>query len=232
MSVACIIPVRGGSKGIPRKNLALLPGGATLLEWTVDQALRCFAPEEVLVSTEDAEMAEVARACGARVDPRPAALAEDKTTTAAVVEDLLARLDPGIVIFRQIAILQVTSPLRGDADIQAARRLIDSGVFDSVVSGFAFTDHHPAKMYYLDSDAARPVSPEFETARRQDLPRVCRRNGAIFWTTRDWFERTGRLWGGRTGLVLMPPERSIDIDRPEDLEAARRQLAAQGGERA
>lgn len=225
MGVACIIPVRGGSKGIPRKNLAPIQGNTTLLEWTVDQAFRCFSAEEVLVSTEDAEIAQVAQARGARVVPRSAELAEDQSTTASVVEDLLRSLDPCAANFHQIAILQVTSPLREDADIREARRLLDTGRYDSVVSGFELGEHHPAKMYYLNGEEARPVSPEFETSRRQDLPKVYHRNGAIFWTTRDWFDTTGRLWGGRTGLVQMPQDRSIDIDLPEDLAAARARLA-------
>ena len=225
MNVACIIPVRGGSKGIQRKNLALLRGSVTLLDWTIDQALRCFSREQVIVSTEDVEMAERAQMRGARIVSRPPALADDYSTTASVVTDLLARTDRNATLFSQILILQVTSPLREDSDIRKARQLIDSGKFDSVVSGFELAEHHPAKMYYIDGDQARPVSPEFESVRRQDLPPVFRRNGAIFWTTRNWFEKTGRLWGGRTGLVVMEAERSIDIDRPADLVAVRRLLS-------
>ncbi len=224
MSVACIIPVRGGSKGITRKNLSPLVGNDTLLDRTIDQALRCFAPNEVLVSTEDEEMAAAAGKRGARVIPRPGHLAQDQSTTASVVEDLLENLDPSATKFHQILILQVTSPLRQDDDVIAARELINSGKFDSVISGFPVTEHHPAKMYFMEGDLARSVSPEFETARRQDLPPVCRRNGAIFWTTREWFAKTGKLWGGRTGLVVMPHERSVDIDAPEDLVAAQAYL--------
>jgi CMP-N,N'-diacetyllegionaminic acid synthase len=229
MSVACIIPVRRGSKGIAHKNLSPLVGNVTLLDWTIDQALRCFAPNEVLVSTEDKELAAAAGGRGAQVIPRPNHLAQDHSTTASVVEDLLQSLDPDATRFHQILILQVTSPLRQDDDVAAARELIDSGRFDSVISGFAVKEHHPAKMYFMDGTMARPVSPDFETARRQDLPPVCRRNGAIFWTTRDWFGKTGQLWGGRTGLVVMPHERSVDIDAPEDLAAAQDYLLRSQG---
>jgi CMP-N-acetylneuraminic acid synthetase len=225
MSVACIIPVRGGSKGIKRKNLSPLLGDVTLLDWTIDQALRCFKPSEVLVSTEDEELAAAARGRGAQVIPRPNHLAQDHSTTASVVEDLLENLDPSASKFHQVLILQVTSPLRQDSDVDAARELMDSGQFDSVISGFAIKEHHPAKMYFMDGDLARPVSSEFETARRQALPPVCLRNGAIFWTTRDWFTKTGQLWGGRTGLVVMPRDRSVDIDTPEDLAAAQDYLS-------
>jgi CMP-N,N'-diacetyllegionaminic acid synthase len=224
--MACIIPVRGGSKGIPRKNLMIVAEGLSLLEWTVDQALRCFQHDDVLVSTEDAEMVSVAAGRGARVVPRPPELAQDHSSTVGVVSDLLARVDPDARRFGAVAILQVTSPLRRDEDVQKAKALMNTGRFDSVVSGFEVTSPHPAKMYYQQGELALPVSSEYETARRQDLPRVFCRNGAIFMTTRRRLEATGKLWGGRTGLVVMPRDCSVDIDDPEDLEFARHALRA------
>lgn len=221
MKNACIIPVRGGSKGIPRKNLAELVKGISLLEWTIDQAMRCFDRDEIFVSTEDDEMASVATSRGACVVQRPRELAQDYSTTASVVSDLLNTIDPGARRFDMVAILQVTSPLRRDEDVKSATNMIRTGRFDSVVSGFEVTDTHPAKMYYLDGELAVPVSSKYETSRRQDLPKAFRRNGAIFMTTRRHFNATGMLWGARTGLVIMPRERSIDIDTPGELEAAR-----------
>src|SRR5690606_14120664 len=103
--------------------------------------------------------------------------------------------------YAAIAILQVTSPLRLPQDIFRAREMIETGAYDSVVSAYPETATHPAKMYILRGGMAHAVLPEFETARRQDLPPVYRRNGAIFMVTRAQFERTGRLWGGRTGLA-------------------------------
>lgn len=226
MRNACIIPVRGGSKGVPRKNLAELVEGISLLEWTIDQAMRCFDRDEIFVSTEDDEMASVATSRGACVVQRPLELAQDHSTTASVVFDLLNTVDPGARRFDTVAILQVTSPLRRDEDVKSATNLMRTGRFDSVVSGFEVTDTHPAKMYYLDGEFAVPVSSEYETSRRQDLPKVFRRNGAIFMTTCRHFDATGTLWGGRTGLVMMPSERSIDIDTPRDLEVARQFIMA------
>ena len=101
-----------------------------------------------------------------------------------------------------------------------------TGGFDSVVSAFADEGPHPAKAYLVEDGIARSVMPEFETSRRQDLPPVFRRNGALFMVTREHYARTGRLWGGRTGLVEMPRERSIDIDAPQDFELARARFLA------
>jgi len=224
MRTACVIPVRGGSKGIPRKNLAELVNGFSLLSWTVRQALQAFQAEDVIVSTEDAELANLALANGARVIPRPERLAQDESTTASVVEDLLDTIDAGGRIYNALVILQVTSPLRELADVRCALNMMATGRYDSVVSAFEEIGSHPAKMYTMDGEMAVSVMPAHETCRRQDLPPVFRRNGAIFAVTTQHFRLTGRLWGGRTGLVLMPRERSTDIDTPADLENARRYL--------
>lgn len=221
MSIVCVIPVRGGSVGIPRKNLSEISGGVTLLEWTIDQALRCFPSEDVFVSTEDPEMARVAEARGANVVVRPEALARDDSTTVDVVEHLLSEMDSSASRFDAIFILQVTSPLRRDEDVVEAITLFRSGNFDSVVGAFEVTDTHPAKMYFLEEGVAKSVAPEYETHRRQDLPPVYRRNGSIFLVRLSYYAEVGLLWGGRVGLVRMPRDRSIDIDTPEDLERAR-----------
>lgn len=228
LRILCVIPVRGGSKGLPRKNLAEIVEGVPLLEWTVRQALASYPVNDIVVSTEDGELAEIAKACGVPTVPRPAELAQDDTTTAAVVDHLLEWLDPDATRFDAVGILQVTSPLREIGDIRRSIEMINSGAYDSVVSAYEAMTCHPAKLYFLEDTAgtplARPVAPEHEFARRQNLPQAYRRNGAIFLVTRDHYLRTGRLWGGRTGLVVMPESRSVDIDNAADLDRARRML--------
>jgi CMP-N-acetylneuraminic acid synthetase len=198
------------------------------LEWTARQALACYPAEDIVVSTEDGELSTIARGCGVPVVDRPAKLAQDDTTTAAVVDHLLARLDPEATRYDAVAILQVTSPLRQASHIRNSIEMINGGAYDSVVSAYKTTTCHPAKLYFLDETSetpvARPVSPTHEFARRQDLPQAFRRNGAIFLVTRDHYARTGRLWGGRTGLVVMPMSRSVDIDSAPDLDRAKQFL--------
>lgn len=228
LKILCVIPVRGGSKGLPQKNAREIREGVSLLEWTILQAHAVYAKEDVIVSTEDPELANIASAAGAQVLERPAELARDETTTAAVVADLLERLDPEGERFDAIAILQVTSPLRTAEDISRSVELMRTGTYDSVVSAYQTADCHPAKLYFLDqvesAPVAIPAAPDLQHARRQDLPPVYRRNGAIFITTRRHYEKTGQLWGGRTGLVVMPQERSVDVDLARDLERARQYL--------
>ena len=228
MRILCVIPVRGGSKGLPRKNAVEIVEGVSLLEWTIRQGLASYPVGDVVVSTEDLELAGIAQNCGVLVVTRPAELAQDETTTAAVVDHLLAQLDPDAELFDAIAILQVTSPLRQVSDILRSIEMISSGAYESVVSAYQTMVCHPAKLYFLDESKAMPtavpVAPELQRARRQDLPKAYRRNGSIFIVTREYYEKTGQLWGGCTGLVVMPERRSIDIDTPADLLKARQIL--------
>lgn len=225
MRILCVIPVRGGSKGLARKNALEIVDGVSLLEWTARQALNCYPVEDIVVSTEDDELAIIAESCGVSVVRRPTELAQDSTATAAVVDHVLSVFDPEAIRFDAVAILQVTSPLREPDDIRRSIEMMNSGAYDSVVSAYMTTTCHPAKLYFLEDTmevpVARPVAPEHEFARRQDLPQAYRRNGAIFLVTRDHYARTGRLWGGRTGLVVMPENRSVDIDNIADLNRAR-----------
>lgn len=229
MRILCVIPVRGGSKGLPRKNALEIVDGVSLLEWTSGQARDCYPAEDIFVSTEDNELARIAENCHVQVVKRPIELARDSSTTTAVVEHLLSMIDPEATRFDAVAILQVTSPLREPDDILRSIDMMNSGAYDSVVSAYATTVCNPAKLYFLEETMevplARPVAPEHEFARRQDLPQSYRRNGAIYIVTRDHFARTGRLWGGRTGLVVMPEKRSVDIDTAADLNKVREVLS-------
>ncbi len=228
----CVIPVRGGSKGVPRKNAAHLINGLSLLEWTIRQAQQSVLSPTTIVSTEDAELSRIAAACGVVVVQRPVALAQDDTTTARVVAHLLQTIDPNSDRFDAITILQVTSPLRQATDVNAAVTMLQDGAYDSVVSVHKHTGVHPAKLYLMTADGAVSAAADYETHRRQDLPPVYRRNGAIFMVKRRYFNQTGRLWGGKIGLVHMPQDRSIDIDTIADLQAARRFLRNQQPDKA
>lgn len=210
---------------MPRKNALEIVKGVSLLEWTIRQAHSVYPVQDVIVSTEDHELAHIAKSAGAHVLCRPVELARDDTSTSAVVDDIVQRLDPGAVLYGAVSILQVTSPLRLPEDISESVRMIGSRDFDSVISGFLTTSCHPAKLYYINESESGSVAlsaaPSIQHARRQDLPKVYRRNGAIFTVTREHFDKTGQLWGGRMGLVIMPQSRSLDIDTPTHLARAR-----------
>ena len=180
--------------------------------------------KDIVVSTEDLELTSIAQSCGVSVITRPEYLAQDETPTAAVVENLLERMGSDAEIYEAVSILQVTSPLRQPSDIRRSLEMINSGAYDSIISVYQLKAYHPSKMYFIDDSQddskAIPVSPHLQHARRQDLPNVFHRNGAIFIVKLDFFVKSGQLWGGRTGLVVMPEIRSIDIDSFSDLQRA------------
>lgn len=230
MRVLCLIPVRGGSKGLLRKNTLEVKEGISLLEWTINQANEVFQNDDVIVSTEDLELSSIARNVGTRVLDRPTELAQDETTTAAVVENVLQHLDAEEKTYDAICILQVTSALRRKDDILKSIKMISSKNYDSVISCFELINSHPAKQYTINEIQglliAESILPEShplqqQHANRHQRAKIYQRNGAIFLVTRKHFIETGHLWGGSIGIVKMPFERSIDIDTADELKKAR-----------
>ena len=216
----CIIPVRGGSKGIPRKNLRNIYRKITLLEWTINQAKEVFSKEDIIISTEDSEMKEVAQSCNVRVIDRPKYLAKDNSKTISVIDHLFKVFEKENINFNTFTILQVTSPLRLITNIKDAIKLINNYNYDSVISVYE-DSKHPAKTYFIKKGNLEPVLPKYEYLQRQKLPKVVRRNGAIFSVNKDFYIQNKKLWGGRMGFILMSKERSIDIDTFDDLNKAR-----------
>lgn len=205
MRTVAIIPARGGSKGIPAKNLQAI-GGVPLVGWAVRAALGARSIAAVYVSTDSERIARVAREYGAQVIVRPAELARDETPTLPVVRHAIDQFaeQPDAV-----AILQCTSPLTISEDVDCAVGLLDQ--HDSVVS--VVEDHG-----YLVSREGLPLnhSADDRRRRRQDREVQYRLNGALFVLRCPLPDE----WPDRCGLYIMPPERSIDIDHPVDLHLA------------
>ena len=216
----CIIPVRGGSKGLPRKNLLKIYKNISLLEWTINQAKKVYECEKIIVSTEDFELKSIAKESNVRVVNRPADLAKDKSSTLSVIDHLFEIFESEEIILDSFTILQVTSPLRDSKHIKNSLELINSNKYDSVLSVY-IDDKHPAKNYFCSNGFLEPVIPNYEFLPRQLLPVVYRRNGAIFSVTRNFYKKNKKLWGGKIGYVLMDKERSIDIDYYEDFIKAK-----------
>ena len=218
-SVLALIPARGGSEGLPGKNI-LPVAGRTLLAWTVDAARGARCIDRVVLSSDDEAIMSAARACGCEAPfRRPAELA---TATATTIDVLLHALDavPGHDI---VVLLQPTSPLRSAADIDAAcERLAQSGAPACV--SVCLVEQSPYWMYRLgDNQALLPVlEAPTNVTRRQDLPAVYTLNGAIYVAQTDWLRRTRTFLTRETVAYVMPVERSIDIDTIDDFEAFRK----------
>ena len=197
----CVIPVRGGSKGVPRKNLRDL-GGKPLVVWTIEQALACSSGLNVLVTTDDPE---IARAAGALVPfLRPAELAQDTTATEPVVRHALDwwredRGEPAAVM-----LLQATSPIRLPGTLDRAVAEFASSEIDSMVGVVA-------------------QAPFLWWAGRQDLtPATLRyRETGSLYVTRPWvYDQLDNRLGGRIALFVMDEVEGIDVDSEIDLDVA------------
>ena len=232
MKVLGIITARGGSKGIPGKNLKLL-AGRPLLDYSIDAA-NDTPLDRLILSTEDKKIADAARSLGCEVPfMRPAELARDETPHLPVIQHAVKWLQdhegyqPDIVLT-----LQPTSPLRSAADIAAALRMMELSDADSVVSVSEVTAHgHPMRMLKVDDHGFAKLFATGEPVRnrinrRQDLPKAWVMNGAIYACRTDvLFAPQPSLYGDRVVAYPMPPERSISIDDLDDWEAAERAIA-------
>lgn len=211
-----LIPARGQSKGIPRKNIKMLCG-KPLIAWTIEAALAARSVDAVVVSTEDEEIASVAKAAGAQVPfLRPAELAGDHTPGIAPVMHAIERLPD----YSGILLLQPTSPLRTKEDIEGLLAMAHGAGANSVVSVCAVGEH-PAWMFQRAEDGRlKPFLDGPAPTRRQDLPSLYVLNGAMYFVRREWLVECEALVGPETLGYLMPPERSVDIDTMTDWRAA------------
>lgn len=213
MSILAIIPARGGSKGIPRKNVKLL-AGKPLIGWSIDAAKRASCIDRLIVSTEDEEIASLARELSADVPfLRPADLATDETPGMAPVLHAISQLPD----YDWVLLLQPTSPLRTAEDIDGIWQYCQERNSPSAVS-VTEVGKHPYWMYQSDDEhrlqpfiKGRPV-----VTRRQDLPQALALNGALYLARTEWLLKQGSFIGPETLGYIMPPERSVDLDTPQD----------------
>lgn len=229
MKILALIPARGGSKGIPRKNLADV-AGRPLLEWTINPALQCLQAgvvSRVVLSTEDDEIAKVGAALGVEVPfLRPAEFAGDQAMTVDVVCHALEFFHQQGQPYDAVLLLQPTSPLRTAADIESAVRLFGSQQADSLISVCREDRFNPLILYHRRGNWAMPLDARHNQGiRRQDLEPVFLRNGAIYLTKTDYLFKQRRLLSERPLLFEMPSERSLNLDTMADLEQLRCILA-------
>ena len=221
-SVLGLITARGGSKGVPMKNLAPL-AGRPLIAWTIEAALNSSSLDRVVVSTDDVRIADVAREWGAEVPfLRPAELAQDDSPHVDVVLHAIHWLSdregnqPGRVV-----LLQPTSPLRSAADIDGAVNLALREDADAVVSVVESHVHPYLTHRMTERGILQPfVRCDVAYPRRQDLPPAYFVNGAVFVNRRTSLLATRTFYPNETYGYVMPPERSIQIDTLWDLRLA------------
>ena len=221
MKVLGIIPARGGSKGVPRKNIRLL-AGKPLIVYTIETALASHL-SEVIVSTDDEEIADVARKAGVRVPfLRPAELSGDAAKSIPVAQHALEFMEKANGIqYDACMLLQPTAPFRTVDDINKALDILAGSGADSVISVQDVEAFHPARMKYLEN--GRLIDPPFceayENQARQELRPMYIRNGAIYLTRRDVLLNDSYK-GKDCRALVMSTERSVNIDTVHDFDYA------------
>lgn len=217
-----VICARGGSKGLPRKNVLDL-GGKPLIAWSVEAARGSALLDRTIVSTDDAEIAEAARAAGGDVPfLRPAELASD---TAPIADALVHALEEVSGVYDIVVLLQATSPLRTAADIDATIKALADADADSAVT-VSQQVKSPDMFVTIDGDgmlAAQAEGGLFK--RRQEQVAYYLPNGQVYAVRRDYLIATRKVYSDRTRAVVTPTERSVDIDTDFDLKLARTLIA-------
>ena len=221
MRVLGIIPARGGSKGLPGKNIKLL-NGIPLIAYTIKEALNSNL-EECIVSTDSDEIAQIARNFGGKVPfLRPAEFATDQASSVDVVLHALdfMREHEGKE-YDAIMLLQPTTPFRDSEDINEAINILLNSDADSVISVTNVGGSHPARMKFIaDGNLIDPPFVEaFEGQNRQELPPMYIRNGGIYLTRIDTIKK-GSFKGNISKALVMPEKKSVNIDNIDDFEFA------------
>lgn len=211
-----VIPARGGSKGVPRKNIKMF-GGKPLMVWTIEAALTSAFIDRVVVTTEDTEIAEVARKHGAEVIKRPKRLAQDETLITPVLEHTVTTLkkkegyEPEFVV-----LLNPTSPLRSKDHLDVGIRPFIWSKNDCSVS----VTPEVVCLWEIRDNKAWANYDYGNKPRRQDAPISYRENGAVYIVRTDFLMREHRFIGGKISLFAIPRYNSLDIDTPIDFKVA------------
>jgi pseudaminic acid cytidylyltransferase len=217
MRQIAVIPARGGSKRLPRKNIAVL-NGKPIIAYTIEAAVESRLFDRVVVSTEDSEISEISKKYGAELLPRPAELATD---TATVVDVCLHALEFEACQERSYDILSclyATAPLRNAEDVRNTVKLVQNRECDFAM---AVTDYHyPPHQAMTINDASfmEAMWPDLADKRCQDMPRLLIDNGSTYVARASEFGKMKTFRGPKLKGYYMPRYRSVDIDIAEDLE--------------
>ncbi len=217
MKILGVIPARGGSKGIPDKNIKLL-AGKSLIHYTIEEALLSEL-SDVIVSTDSVKIADISKSLGVEVPfIRPDYLSTDSAKSLPVIQHALNFMeDKNKTIYFAVMMLQPTTPFRTKEDINECITKLFKTDADSVISVVDVGAMHPARMKYMEGD--RLIDPPFceimENQPRQELQKMFIRNGAIYLTKRDTLLQ-GSFKGKDCRAYIMPEERSVNIDTEND----------------
>ena len=221
MTCIAIIPARGGSKGIPNKNLAEV-NGQSLVSRAIKSAVQSGVVDFVVVSSDDRSILDAAITAGAIAIPRPTDLATDKAAIEDAIEHALQKFSESHPTPTTLVLLQPTSPLRQASTISDAVRLFAVNGSVGSVYGVIEAEHHPYKTFIATDSTLLPVGSIEDLSRsRQELPKAYRQSGSIYVVGVQDFLATKSLYLSPVRWIEVSREEAIDVDTPADLEAVR-----------
>lgn len=225
-----LLPARGGSKGIPGKNIKPLLG-KPLIAWAAAALANAVEVEQKICSTDDSRIADVAVTYGLEVPwLRPAELARDDTLVVDVIAHALnAMLADSGIAYSHVALIQATSPTVTAQDIDSAICLALEKDADTVITGFHAGQRHPATMYTVAEDGSVHwlLEQRQRMARRQDLPPIFVRTGLVYVMKADVVLNRRSIYGDRVVSLVVPEERAITIDEESDFRLAEFMLSGE-----
>jgi CMP-N-acetylneuraminic acid synthetase len=223
LKIISIIPARGGSKGLPKKNILPL-GNKPLIAWSIEASLKSKFINKTIVSSDSDEILEIANSYGADIIKRPAHLALDTTPSEPVIENVLKNIE-NLEDYDYLVLLQPTSPLRDEIDIDSSFELLFEKQATALIS-VKEIDNKILKAFKNNSNGYLEgiANNNYPFMRRQDLPKVFMPNGAIYIVKINEFLENKKLFTSKTISYLMSEEKSLDIDTQEDLIKAKEYL--------
>lgn len=216
MRVLGIIPARGGSKGVPGKNI-LKFDGKPLIAYSIESGQKSKLLTTLVVNTEDEEIKRISLDYNCPVIKRPVEFATDNSNVVDAVLDTLQNFEAIDTYFDAVMLLQPTAPLRTARDLDKAIEMMEREGTDAVISMVPVGDHHPARMYRIEDGQVRCEMPEFETTRRQDLPVRYIRNGCIYLVKTATLKKEKTFMPQSKTVYVMDEQWAVNIDSEIDV---------------
>ena len=213
-----LINARGGSKGIPQKNKKILKN-KPLIEYSIDAALQSKYITQIFISTDDNDIIDIARAKGINMPyKRPDYLATDSAAQIDVIKHSIEYLNNNNNFSEDFILLQPTCPLRSELDINKAIEKFETGIYDTVVSVTDVGSRHPATCYLEESGFLNSMFSNKQGVNRQKFSNVLWRNGSIYIFSQKTIKNFNSIFGKKIGYIMMPDERSFNLDSMFDWE--------------
>ena len=227
MKILGVIPARGGSKGVPNKNIKILDG-KPLIAYTIESSLRSEELDRIIVSTEDEEISKIAIQYGADVPfLRPKELSQDNTPTIDVLIDLVKKLIKKGEHYDTVCILQPTVPFRSTEDVSKAIKVFKGSSTDSLVSVKEVPDKYNPSWCFLENDSGYLQTATGEPTlitRRQNLSKAFYRDGSIYLVRTEILLEKESLYGENIGYTILDNKYYVNIDTFSDWDRAERMI--------